>query len=162
VRRNKTDPTHPFIYLAIVFMWISALPISASSSLQERGIITGMMIESHINEGREDVPPAGPSVSLTLALIGRAQSKCSTSWIKAFCSFSDESLFDFVGCLEKARDPHGCWDGMTCCFQTGASCRGCCGRYITPILRLQGQSKSTAFLMYFAIFFSTCGFLRTD
>jgi hypothetical protein len=38
VKRNKIDPTHPFIDSAIVFVWISALPTSASSSLQERGI----------------------------------------------------------------------------------------------------------------------------
>ena len=73
-----------------------------------------------------------------------------------FFGFSDKSLFDFVGCSEKAWDSpsHGCWDGTTCCFQTHASCRGCCGCYVTLILRLEGQSKSITFFVFCYFFFS--------
>jgi hypothetical protein len=73
----------------------------------------------------------------------------SSMFFLFFFGFSDESLFDFVGCSEKARDPHGCWDGTTCCFQMCASCRGRCNRYITLILWLEGQSKSIAFFCIF-------------
>jgi len=69
------------------------------------------MIESHINEGRQDVPPAGPSalkhgVSITDACVDWASTVKMLDQLDQVRSFfffsflrfgfSDEGLFDFV------------------------------------------------------------------
>jgi hypothetical protein len=84
-----------------------------------------------------------------------SQNVGSSMFFLFFFGFSDKSLFDFVGCSEKAQNPHGCWDGTICCFQTRASCRGRCGRYITLILWLEsrGSVQKYRFFLYILLFF---------